>query len=115
MPYKRTKRRHRKKGRRPKFISIYCITCKTTRRYYIGSSKDTFIRWNNHFWKLYKSKHTNKQLLDDFNKYGITNFSFRILHLVELPITSYKLRKIEQLFINRYKTNTIYNVYKASR
>ncbi len=62
---------------------IYKIINKITNDFYIGSSKDVYIRKSQHFSKLRKNKHINKHLQASFNKYGEDNFEFEVILLCE--------------------------------
>lgn len=108
------KKKYKKRGRRPKFITIYEIKSLKTNRIYIGSSKDSFIRWNSHLYKLITNTHNSKDLLSEFKLYGISNFTFRILELLEYKdYSTYKLRKLEQVYINKYSIDFLFNSIKA--
>lgn len=90
----------KRRGRRPRHICIYLITCIRNGRVYVGSSKDTCMRWNSHLWDLINWKHCNKELLVDWHKYGYQSFTFQILEILE---DDTQLRSIEQEWINKYK------------
>lgn len=95
--------------RRKKLVGIYSIKCLINNREYIGSSKDISIRWNTHLIELIMGTHHNSGLQEDFNRYGITAFSFSIVVMV----SSLKaLKVVEQGEINKRKDP--YNVRKAA-
>lgn len=100
-------------NRRIKLVGIYCITCIPTNKKYIGSSTDLSIRWNSHLVSLIINKHSNKKLQTDFNKYGLSNFSFCILILADKNITKQKLLILEQLEIDSIPRNSLYNNKRA--
>ena len=58
---------------------VYKITCLSNGKFYIGSSKNIFKRWDNHRWSLRHNKHNNKYLQNAWNKYGENDFIFEIL------------------------------------
>ncbi len=87
---------------------IYFIECKVTNKRYIGSSKDIGIRLSKHFSELYLNTHTNKQLLNDFNKYGRDNFNFGILER-----TTDNLLELERKYQIEQGIDNLYN-YKVS-
>lgn len=63
-----------------KVSGIYTITNKVTGKLYIGESLDIYRRWNDeHIPQLRKNHHYNRELQNDFNKYGEENFSFEVL------------------------------------
>ena len=86
---------------------IYKITNAITGDFYIGSSKNVKRRWAAHkkpsTWKNYP----NNPLYLDFQKYGLENFVFEILEVVEID----KLKEKEQEFIETLKPT--YNNYYA--
>lgn len=98
--------------RRPRHACIYLITCISSNRYYIGSSKDTCIRWNSHLWDLINWKHSNSKLLMDWKRYGYSKFTFSILELIE---DLSEIRKREQFYIDKFRKEgkVIYNMRNA--
>ena len=63
-----------------KVSGVYTITNRTTDRLYIGESLDIYRRWHDeHIPQLRKNSHYNRELQNDFNKYGEENFSFEVL------------------------------------
>lgn len=58
---------------------VYAITCDQTQRAYVGSSNNIYQRIRIHFIKLGKNKHCNKELQNDFNKYGVETFHVELL------------------------------------
>lgn len=79
----------------PKEKGIYMIwfsnkPCK----YYIGSSKNLYKRFGEHYNMLKNNKHNNKKLQNHVNKYGLENINF-CLHIVNNNLNNDELRKIE--------------------
>jgi group I intron endonuclease len=97
-------------SRRPKLIGIYKITCCKSKKVYIGSSKDVFIRLNSHCIGLLKGNHHNSEMQNDFNKYGLFSFSFQVVALSFDPKT---LKELEQSEINKIKVEKRYNKINA--
>lgn len=60
-------------------IGIYVITNSETNKIYIGKSCDIYRRWKAHNLALYKNKHDNIDLQEDWNKYGEDSFSFAVM------------------------------------
>jgi len=111
---KSTKSR-RRKGRRPHLICIYEIRNEVTNKVYIGSSRDTCLRWNSHIISILSKKHASKALIEDWNKYGYSQFTFRILELIDNRyIKSNELRKLEQSYIDKVDNQNLYNLKRAS-
>ena len=58
--------------------SIYVITWINNSYFYIGQSKDFYVRKRSHLSRLKNRKHKNKKLQNVFNKYGEPQF-----HIIE--------------------------------
>lgn len=58
--------------------AIYGIKSKTTNKVYIGSTKHIQRRLMKHFNELFHNRHRAKQLQEDFNKYGFSDFDIII-------------------------------------
>lgn len=67
----------------PRISAIYAIVHVASGKLYIGSAKDTKIRWSCHRTSLRSAKHHSKHLQRSFNKYGEDCFVFRVLEVVE--------------------------------
>ena len=74
---------------------IYCIENTINQKKYIGQSIDIYRRWQEH--KLARTKQTISSAII---KYGINNFSFRIIELCERNL----LNEREIYWINYYDT-----------
>lgn len=89
-----------------KVSGIYTITNRVTGKLYIGESLDIYRRWHDeHIPQLRKNCHYNKELQNDFNKYGKENFSFEILeqYLENDPIsTKARILILESYFITQF-------------
>lgn len=89
--------------RRP---GVYFIKCIKNGYIYIGSSKNIYSRYRQHYNKLKRNCHFNKELQSDFNKFGEDSFIFR----------SIKFCNCEDLIFNEgifsQKIKKLYNVNK---
>ena len=78
-----------------KISGVYRITNTITGDFYIGSSKNVRRRLASHKWPSVWKNNPNKQLYQDFQKYGVDKFVFEILAEVEAD----SLKEAEQKFI----------------
>ena len=90
-----------------KISAVYKITNTVTGDFYIGSSKDIKHRWTDHKCPSRWNDNPNNPMYLDMRKYGIENFVFEILEVVEPE----KLKDAEQKFIETLKP--AYNNYYA--
>lgn len=89
---------------------IYCITNKMNKKSYIGSSSNINKRIINHKSRLKNNKHPNQYLQNAYNKNGIENFIFSILEVVENNTSKDELLKLEQIYIDSFNKETLYNL-----
>lgn len=66
-----------------KFRGIYTITNKMNGKMYVGSSKYIRKRFVNHLKQLKKGIHYNEHLQKAVNKYGIKNFLFELIEVID--------------------------------
>ena len=90
-----------------KICGIYKIINTITGDFYIGSSKNVKHRWADHKCKSTWKNCPNNPLYKDMQKYGLENFVFEILEVVEPE----ELKEKEQQFIETLKP--AYNNYYA--
>ncbi len=94
-----------------KVSGIYTITNKVTGKLYIGESLDIYRRWHDeHIPQLRKNSHYNRELQNDFNKYGEENFSFEVLerYSEDNPIaTKARILILESYYITAFKKSGI--------
>lgn len=99
-----------------KASGVYTITNKVTGKLYIGESLDIYRRWHDeHIPQLRKNCHYNKELQNDFNKYGEENFSFDILQRYSGndPIsTKARILILESYFVTQFEKAEI-SIYNA--
>ena len=62
-------------------VGIYKITNKINNKVYIGKSKNISRRWHEHIksWEL--GLHHSYKLQEDWNKYGVVNFTFEVIEI----------------------------------
>jgi group I intron endonuclease len=94
------------------FSGIYCISCKVNGKIYIGSARSLYERWGYHLSNYYLNKSSfNKNLRKDFDKFGVSNFNWSILHVMS-EYNKVELDKKEKEFIKSYLDNgfSLYNI-----
>ena len=91
-----------------KISGVYKITNTITKDFYIGSSKNVKLRWENHKCPSTWKKCTNNPMYLEMQKYGIDKFDFQILEEVEPE----QLKEKEQQFIE--KLQPTYNNRRAN-
>lgn len=79
---------------------IYFIVNKITGKVYVGSAFNLARRKKEHFNRLKAKTHHNPILQKSFDKYGIENFEFKIVQLIE---DLNKILEIEQSWIVQSK------------
>lgn len=89
-----------------KIVGVYKITNTATGDFYIGSSIDIKRRWQHHKCPSIWNSKTN-QMYKDMQTYGVDNFTFTIIVLVEPE----HLKQVEQEAIEMF--NPTYNRFKA--
>lgn len=71
------------KEERDILCGIYKIENLIDGKFYIGSSKNIYKRWDEHERQLEGDRHPNNHLQRAWNKYGSKNFKFSIIELCE--------------------------------
>lgn len=84
-----------------KTIGIYCIENLVNKKVYIGQSICIEKRWNDHRNSLRKNCNDNRTLQQDWNKYGESSFSFRLLETCKRD----ELDEKESFYVNKFKAN----------
>lgn len=88
--------------------TIYKIICKKNNRMYIGQTKHYDVRKREHINDLKANRHSNVYLQEDFNKYGISQFTFEIIEEVPNNIGNNR----EDYWMSYYggiDTDSVYN------
>ena len=86
-------------------IGIYAIKCGSNGKVYIGQSKNMNQRISLHKCNLKHLRHPNKQLQEDYNKYGGDSFSFIVLKQLEQDnFCQSQLDDLEVYFIKAYNS-----------
>lgn len=80
---------------------VYIIYNKVSKKGYVGSTTKHKRRFSDHLANLYRNKHSNSYLQNAWNKYGKSNFEFRILEEV---CNSSQLLIREQYYIDTLKS-----------
>lgn len=79
---------------------IYCITNITNDKQYVGQAVNKNKRWRDHKIMLNAGKHSNRHLQFAYNKYGIDNFIYTVLEIVDVS----QLTQREQYWIDTLNT-----------
>jgi len=93
-------------------MGVYEIRNTINNKVYIGSSTNIPIRWKQHIEDLIYNCHENYKLQEDYKKYGLTAFSFRILEIVKEQ--KYLFEK-EQEYIDDIDIENNYNILGYSK
>jgi predicted RNA binding protein YcfA (HicA-like mRNA interferase family) len=80
----------------PRTAGVYRITNTQNGKFYIGSTKNLYRRWNSHKCLLNKAQKGNSKLKAAWRKYGATSFVFEVI--AKCP--EEYLIKLEQWFID---------------
>lgn len=86
------------------FSGIYVIECIKNNKIYIGSAKNFSKRFSWHKTALIKNKHYNTKLQNAFNKYGVENFTFKIVRVSPIKERNFLIKE-EQKYIDKYFPN----------
>jgi group I intron endonuclease len=90
---------------------IYKIYCKTTGKFYIGSSQEISRRRIHHYNRLRANKHGNPHLQNSYNLYGEADIVFEVLEYCDVPL----LLETEQRHIDAYKgKGVLFNVAEVA-
>lgn len=79
---------------------IYKITNNKNGKVYIGSSKEVSKRQQSHWRMLKNNQHHSYKLQSDYNKFGLTSFSFEVIEVCELN----ELLVREQYWMDHYQS-----------
>lgn len=93
---------------------VYSITCKSTGKGYLGSSIDIAYRWKRHLYLLRKGVHTNPHLQNSFDKYGESNFEFRLIEDLS-GLTREEILYQEQVYLDIMNLKNSFNVCLDAR
>lgn len=88
---------------------IYRIKNKINSHFYLGSASEFRRRKEQHFLMLSKGKHVNIKLQNAVNKYGIENFIFEIVKIVD-NTTVENLTLVEQSYLDACNKDEVYNL-----
>ena len=91
---------------------VYKIENTKTGRVYIGQTTQCKKRWRNNTSALRRNKHRNPKLQEDYYKYGLDVFEFKIIKEFPSDTTSDVLLKEEIKMITEYnqRGENLYNI-----
>lgn len=87
--------------RKIKTIGIYCIENLVNNKVYVGQSICIEDRWSKHLSSLRKGNNDNRYLQEDWNHYGESLFSFRLLEVCNKK----ELDEKESFYVEKFKSN----------
>lgn len=92
---------------------IYYFRNQTNNKYYIGQAVNLRVRFKSHIGN-YKNNRYDNPLYRAFNKYGLDNFDYDLLEIIEDELDNVTLKelldKLEKEYINKYDSyNNGYN------
>ena len=96
-----------------KISGIYKIVNKIDGKYYVGSSKHIYKRWNTHIRSLNNNYHTNDYLQNAWKKYGSNAFEFTIVEVTNCEETF--LIEQKYLDIAKLEQDKCYNLNFESK
>lgn len=79
---------------------IYKICNTKNGKIYIGQAKNVRLRWSSHVDELFSNRHCNKDLLEDFQRYGSKAFTVELIEKCK-PDKDILLSK-ERYWISKY-------------
>ncbi len=100
-------------------IGIYSIINKINNKVYIGESTNISMRWKSHKKELIEGTHHSYKLQQDWNKYGIDKFIFKVIEVFHFPNnTILDKRKLKicllcREFYHMQKNNSILEGYNV--
>ena len=97
--------------RKHRTIGIYCIQTLVNNKVYIGQSVCIENRWSQHLNSLKNGNNDNRYLQEDWNEYGESSFSFRILE----ECAKEELDEKESFYISQFHSSLIYNLTDGGR
>lgn len=89
-------------------IGIYKIVNKVNEKYYVGSTINLNLRWNQHKQKLRKQIHINPHLQSAWNKYGNDSFVYIIVETSDM--SNLLLTEQKYLDIAKKEPDKCYNI-----
>ena len=92
---------------------IYKIINVKNNKIYIGKSKNIHTRWGQHIKELIKGKHSNKNLLLDFQKFGLDYFEVEVLEICDEKELS--IKEAEWAIKLFQEGNILYNSFLDKR
>lgn len=94
-------------------MGVFQITCTSNGKSLIDYSVDMESKWNRHKMELKFGNHRNKEMQNDWNKYGENNFVFEVLSELkkrEEEVVNYgkELKTLQTIVIEELKIKNMY-------
>lgn len=101
-------------------LGVFEIRNKIENKIFIDSSNNIPAKFNRHKFQLNAGLHPNKEMQEDWNKYGEINFEFNVIEEIEqkdeIRDYSKKLKELEKKYVTEaeFKAIKIYNSINLS-
>jgi len=92
---------------------VYKILNKETERIYIGASTGLPKRWSDHKLLLCKGDHRNQNMQEDYNKFGLDAFEFKIIeeYPPDTQLKTLEKREQEEIRKRLSEGKNLYNIF----
>lgn len=92
-------------------LGVFEIRNKIENKIFIDSSNNIPAKFNRHKFQLNAGLHPNKEMQEDWNKYGEINFEFNVIEEIEqkdeIRDYSKKLKELEKKYVTEAESKAI--------